>query len=451
MTTKMTNRALRQLVFAFGLLHATVANAGTYYVATNGNDGNTCSQAQNQSTPKRTMNGGIGCLSSGDTLEMKAGTYAAPNDTVEPPSGTSWSSPTTIRRFGSDTVTIQGGLHFGNWGAGGPKSYIVAEGFIIDAQFKTGVVWLGNGTHHIKIANNELKNGKNHAISGSCIGCWITNNKIHTGGIDCDGNVAGASGATCPSTTANIGYNNAIYIGDADLLIEHNEIFNWAGAGIQVFNSGARPTNNTIIRYNWIHDTSGSWATLGDSLNGAWGIIMANGSNLQAYGNIISNMRGQQSGATVSNNPYGILVMSSCSNCKVYANTIFNNPAPAIVVHASGTTIKNNILWNNAAVINDDGTGVEIISSNNLCSAAARGCSVLSNPLFDNPQNNSFKLQSGSPAIDAGTSSIATGVNWSFTGSAPDIGAYEYGSVLQVVSSQNVLRPSSPVKVVLLP
>ena len=359
-------------------------------------------------------------------------------------------NPTTIKRFGSDTVIIQGGLHFGNGGAGGAKSYIIIDGFIIDAQFITGMVWFGNGTHHIKIANNELKNGKNHGVSGSCIGCWITTNKIHTGGIDCAGNVAGAGGTSCPSTSANIGYNNAIYMGDEDLLIEHNEIYNWAGAGIQIFNSGARPTNNSIIRYNWIHDTSGSWAALGDGLNGAWGIIMANGSNLHAYANVISNMRGQKSGATVSNSPYGILVMSTCSNCKVYNNTIYNNPAPAIVVHASGTIIKNNIFWNNAAVIDDHNTGVEINTSNNLCSAAAPGCSVLSNPLFDNPGGNSFKLQSGSPAIDAGTSSIATGVNWSFIGSAPDLGAYEYGSVSQVATSQ-LSRPSSPLNIILLP
>ena len=90
MLKKIAPRALRRLIFACGLFTATIANAATYYVAKNGNDGYTCSQAQNPATPKITLNTGISCLSSGDTLEVKAGTYDAPSDTVEPPSGTSW-------------------------------------------------------------------------------------------------------------------------------------------------------------------------------------------------------------------------------------------------------------------------------------------------------------------------------------------------------------------------
>jgi hypothetical protein len=85
--------------------------------------------------------------------------------------------------------------------------------------------------------------------------------------------------------------------------------------------------------------------------------------------------------------------MSTCSDCKVYNNTVYNNLAlPAVVVHASGTTITNNIFWNNAGIIDDHGTGVTYFASNNLCSSAATGCSVTSDPLFVNAAGDNSAL-----------------------------------------------------------
>src|SRR5438132_6053065 len=65
-----------------------LAHGATYYVAKTGSDSNSCTSAQSQSTPKLTINAGIGCLSAGDTLIVKAGTY---NETLPDviPSGTS--------------------------------------------------------------------------------------------------------------------------------------------------------------------------------------------------------------------------------------------------------------------------------------------------------------------------------------------------------------------------
>jgi len=392
---KLANRTLRELFFVLGLLPAAIAHAGTYYVAVDGSDSHTCGQAQNQSTPRRTLNAGIGCLSSGDTLEVKAGTYTRPS--VLPPSGSSWSNLTTIKRFGSDTVTLtfpkEGRNSEINFNQG--VSYVALEGFILDGGFNTAlIIGLGDSPHHIKIANNVIKNSTNMGIEGTCVGCWITSNQFHALGHSCPYiTLPDGSPAPCPTKEFNVGYSAGIYIGDQDVLIENNEFWDFAGSAIQVFNSGARPTDNTIVRYNRIHDGSGSWAVRGDGLNGSWGIILANGSNLQAYGNIITNLRGVASGPTVSNSPYGILVMSTCSDCTVYNNTVYNNPAlPAVVVHASGTTIINNIFWNNAGVIDDQATGVTYFASNNLCNTAAPGCSVTSDPLFVNAAGDNSAL-----------------------------------------------------------
>src|SRR5215831_18782319 len=73
-----------------------VATAATYYVATTGNDSRSCATAQTRSTPKATIASGITCLSSGDTLYIRGGTYADVTIGNTVPSGTSWSNATKI-------------------------------------------------------------------------------------------------------------------------------------------------------------------------------------------------------------------------------------------------------------------------------------------------------------------------------------------------------------------
>src|SRR5262245_60698337 len=51
------------------------ARASTYYTAKTGSDQSSCEQARSEATPKLTINGGVGCLSAGDTLIVKPGTY----------------------------------------------------------------------------------------------------------------------------------------------------------------------------------------------------------------------------------------------------------------------------------------------------------------------------------------------------------------------------------------
>ena len=53
----------------------TDAHGATYYIATTGSDSNSGSSIQPPSTPRRTTNAAASCLSAGDTLIVKAGTY----------------------------------------------------------------------------------------------------------------------------------------------------------------------------------------------------------------------------------------------------------------------------------------------------------------------------------------------------------------------------------------
>ena len=70
------------VVLSVGVLRAGVGEAATYYVATTGSDSSTCTQAQNLSMPKRTINAALNCLGTAagagasHTVQVAAGTYA---------------------------------------------------------------------------------------------------------------------------------------------------------------------------------------------------------------------------------------------------------------------------------------------------------------------------------------------------------------------------------------
>jgi hypothetical protein len=303
-------------------------------------------------------------------------------------------------------VTLLGGIPFSNVG---PRAYLVLDGFIVDALGANEVLWIGNDSHHIKLSNNEAKNARHHGIAASGVGNWITHNRIHHGGYV----------PIYPGYPLDFG--NAMYISGYEELVEHNEIYDWAGAGIQVFTGSATARNdNTVVRYNWIHDTSGSQAALGDGRGVAQGIILYNGANLQAYGNVLSNLQGDP--GYVGNQPAGI-DLQDCAACKVFNNTIYRSPVVAL--HLSdgsvvGAEVRNNLVWLNATDdLYDRGTATS--ASNNL----------IGDPGFVNAAANDYHLGAGSPAIDQGTRLSAP---WNVDkdgvlrpqGAAFDIGAYEW-------------------------
>jgi hypothetical protein len=223
-----------------------------------------------------------------------------------------------------------------------------------------------------------------------------------------------------------VGFDNAIYIQSADNLVENCEIYNWAGAAVQMYGGNI---NNNTIRYNYIHNTSGGIpAGVPNSVptysyvNGrrSQGIIVYNGTNNRVYGNVIANLRIPSTG--IVGGSASILVGGGASNTKIYNNTVYNSGI-GIYTHPGTTitSIKNNIVYGNsyADLIND---GAGMLLSNNLTT----------NPNFVNPLANDFRLQSTSPAIDKGSDLSTEGILVDASGrsrpqgSGYDIGAYEY-------------------------
>jgi hypothetical protein len=379
-------------------------NPGTgkiYYVATNGDDAYSCTQAQSQSTPKRTLNAAFSCMASGDTLQVKGGTYSAP--TRMPPSGTSWSNATRIRRYGSDIVTLTFGtdpLLLDN------KSFQIWDGF----QFQGGggfvtdkLVFFWNGSHHNRFINNHFSQARMGVVDGFSQPSGgfneIINNTFTTGNYN----------------PANL-LAPAIYLQSPNNLIERNDISQQKGYCIQLYTGvGHLRTDNTVVRYNWCHES-----TADGSKSGGSGLNVTSGNNIQVYGNIFSN------NASTPDGGGGVIGMSDTTNAKIYNNTLYNNQSIGITVggSANSSVIQNNILWQNcrATVVCDwpnpeiHNVGRNTIMSNNLCTKIATGCSIVSNPLFVNPTENNFRLQSGSPARGNGINLVSEGITLDFDG-----------------------------------
>src|SRR5262245_51619492 len=149
------------------LLAPGLGYAATYHVAKNGNNGYTCAQARSVSTPKLTIAAGLSCLSAGDKLMIKAGTYAEFINSNQIRTGTS-SARTTIQAVPGETVILQPKTG----GKGGDavwidRSYIALDGFIIDAaNVQAHGIRINGGASHLIIRNMEVKN----APGTACIG-----------------------------------------------------------------------------------------------------------------------------------------------------------------------------------------------------------------------------------------------------------------------------------------
>jgi parallel beta-helix repeat protein len=378
--------------------------AATYYVdITNGADGVSCSTAQTIGTPKQHImgaSGGLACLSAGDTLLIRAGTYAEAIDSGSQtiPTGTSWANAPLIAAYPGETVQI---TRLGLWHA--YIQYVIFDRLIIDGNNGGAdeIVFFAGGVHDVRLQNSEIRNaGVNGVfISGVTNITLLTNTIHHTGWATSTGHCIYHEGAT-------------------NTLIEGNEIYDCYKNGIQIY-SGSYPTprsDGTIVRGNRIHDCG-----LTDSSSSSGGIILGSGTGNVAYNNLIYG------------NKFGIRVDYHATQTVVANNTIYGQTATGLYVGAASgtdntqTALTNNIVYGNGTMILDAGSGTTFTT--NLCDTTGTGCASAGNPLFVNSSTGDFHLQAGSPAIDQGTTLATVTTDYAGVtrpqGSAYDIGAYE--------------------------
>jgi parallel beta-helix repeat protein len=402
MTAKPGNSMMFVVCALVLFLVTSTAQAATFYVATTGNDSNPGTLAQ----PFRTMRQGVSVLRPGDTTFVRGGTYFESFDTnhFTFPSGTSWTSAVTLAVYPGETVSMNGTFNFGAV----PNQYIIIDGLIIDAI--NGVnegVSINQGSHHIRFQNCEIRNSYMNGV-----GLWWGNNNglssDYNEFINCKIHHNGRwGGSGFPDQAPGYGRGHGLYITTSNNVFRGNRIYDNGEYGLHLYN-GNYPSNfvnNNVADGNLIYSNGHNTTRYGSVCCG--GITAGSGS-----GSIIRN------NIVYSNRVNGIEVGSSCTNCKAFNNTTYNNPGWNIysIDGGSGKEVRNNIAYPKGIY---SGTGT--VSSNNLST----------NPNFVNAAGNDFRLLSSSPAVDAGMTISTVTLDFARNprpqGAGHDIGAHEFG------------------------
>src|SRR3989441_106313 len=235
-------------------------------------------------------------------------------------------------------------------------------------------------------------------------------------------------------------WHDGVDMGATDIVLSGNHIHNVAGycesSGLGIAAIAAY-SSNVVIEQNVIHDigrlSPGQFGCSPSSdywQNHDHGIYLSDGVNVIIRNNVFYNM---VHGWDVHR--YG----STCDQVYVVNNT-FAYPNPnrdGHIILASTTTnlyIENNIFYLPGQNIGISGTQSGAFIDHNLSTAAVGGGGIGSNientdPQFVNPSALDFRLQAGSPAVDAGTiPSIGLGDVLGIIrpqGAGYDIGAFE--------------------------
>ncbi len=152
-------------------------------------------------------------------------------------------------------------------------------------------------------------------------------------------------------------------------------------------------------------------------------------SNIRVYQNVVKNVNVGCMVLWDELRETGRAEPGTLENVEIFNNVFYNCArsragwGPGIILDRSavGAHIYNNIIVMASDSILDEGS--DTIISNNLFFLAGNPVgeqSIAEDPLFIDPEARDFRLQSGSPAIDAGID-----VGLPYTGNAPDIGAIE--------------------------
>lgn len=366
-----------------------LGQATTYYVdKIGGLDTNSCAQAMNPASPKQTIRSGISCLSAGNILIVKAGTYDEIFDDPFSNTGENWTDKITVKAESPRSVVIKpiSGDHVMSFDSASQK-YVEFDGIEIDASnaLACGVCIRANA-HHIRFKNSAILNAANQGVLISTeagaspdfnefINVEVANTAWNRPCFGKDGQ------------TAENGFCHGFYISSNNNLLDGVNSHHNNGYGLQFFPRGNR--GNTI-RNSLSHDNLGvGIGSFGDG------------------NRVINNV--------IYNNGGGGLFIQETNNL-VYNNTVYNNPFrfDGLIISGIGHSVKNNLFFQNNVV------GMSLEATN----------LIGTDPQFTGAAIGDFRLLSTSPAIDKGISlpGVATAIDGIRRpqDAAPDIGAYEF-------------------------
>lgn len=420
-----------------------VFSAGnTYYVSLSGSDGFSCAQAQDIAQPKRTLAAAVACMSAGDTLYIRGGTWNEQINLVTPTSKTGTSTAwMTFAGYPGDTVILKFTNGVGGYGAiraWGNRGYFVFKNFKIDGtNMGLNVGWqIRDGNHHFILDNLDIYNQEfmGVLVTTGANNITIQNSKFHDMRSDC---VPGHR-------------FHGFYLHDgANITAINNEIYNTPGGGIQLYPG---PWTGAKIYKNYIHhtDNCGSSSTssivVGSDDNGPTGSIIGS----EVVGNIIAFTNRSTTSGTTTGTASGIRVYNNSavnvvSGTKIRNNTVYKvyNPPGStngycilVAAGAANTDVKNNVMTDcgggsgGLETYADLGTGTT--ASNNACTStedcpATNKVTIASAAaVLVDPDNGDFRLKQGTNVLRNAGAAVDTRPS---TVDGNDVGAYEQGKL----------------------
>lgn len=353
------------------------SHATRYWISPSGSDANACASIDGDIDPgvyRQTIVGGKSCMSGGDTLTAKAGTYTGTSNRAENfPSGTA--SAYTI--FEGDPASS----------ASCAKDLTCAT--IINNNGTYGVYT--NLTSYFIVRNMKITSASNSAYPidiGSAPQAGVSTNVI-VRNIEATG-----SGASCIMNSA-LGHFTTI---------EETNLHDCTGGALGIYFQG----DDGIIRNNWIHN------------NGYYGVQLYNsGTNsdgrpdrIKFYNNLIEN---NELGLFVEGNDNEIVgnvirnTGSGIATTGLRPIVVHNQVGGAIAIgsygSSNGAIVQNNIILGNVTIGSGTTSGTVTRSFNACRSIDSCGSNTLTIVDFSTVSisTSDYRLKDGSTAINAGT------------------------------------------------
>lgn len=369
-----------------------ITSGNPIYVAqSGGNDNNSCTAAESQSTPKLTLTNAIcTCMNAapGKRLIIKAGTYVERIDTATCPikggDGPAFGNATTIETFGNDAVTIRlpvvdnPVLFFRN---GVNDKFIVVKGspankLVIDGNNVSGSNGIActTGGHHLRFEHVEVKNttgGYETVYNAGCSNFEMVDSYVHHAG------------------TSGIAFEGDM----SDNLIQRVAVYNNGTRGIN-FKSGNQ--TSTTIRESIIHH------------NATDGIFISTSTNAMVFNSIVQE-----------NSQKGIHIATGAVSPKLRNNTIYSNGTAGVQCDSGATSVQvtNVMSYGNATNLVDNCTMTQLTNRTGT-----------SNPFFVSAPTDLRLTPNQSDGINAGTNIPSLTVDYAGLPrqqDQQDIGAHE--------------------------
>jgi len=364
----------------------------TYYVRTDGNNGNT-GLANTSGAAWLTIDYAAGQVSAGDTVYVNDGTYA--ESITMDASGTA-ENRIVFQAVNKKQVIIDGsqtgnGIYFSN------RDYITITGFEIK-EFNIGIYFY-NGSN-----NNVVDSCKIHHMSTH--GIYIRDSDYNTVRAD---SIYGSDMNESP-TRGEVGVR--VYNGDYNL-IEYNYIHNMFadyanGDGVGLF----QDSDYNVVRYNTIHhcpdDGLDCWSAPGSGNNGSYNLIEYNYIDSSGYSETNGTGMAGANGVGMKTNYETDHVIMRYNRVRYCVNTgISDEDSDGNNTFLQNVTWDNGNNWeigaganpslrNNVSCGTNNSSGYFGVNGNvnqtNLTTAAAYFVDIVD-----------FELASGSALIDAGT------------------------------------------------